>query len=196
MTVKRIEAPIAPAVSLDDAKLSLRIDGDDLDALVEAWVDGITEYAEHYLGRVLISQKWRVTLPAFPNDPLSLMLPQADAIPLPMPPVISVDSVKYVDTAGTKQTLDGAAYSTVDYLDSVFLVPAAGTSWPAAREQANAVTVDVTCGYGPDDTTVPKIVRTYLLAKLAEQFDPTARLEQNTVQSTFIDRLLDLHKVY
>lgn len=189
MTAKLITAPAAPAVSLPDAKANLRIEADDtaLDGLIEAWVLGITEHAEHLTGRSFVSQKWRLTLPAFPA-----CLHDQGAIRLPSSPLIDVTAFKYVDPAGAEQTLTGDAYT----VDGDYLLPAYGTSWPATRMQAAAVTIEGTFGYGVDDTMVPYGIRLYILAKLVEQFDPAARLEKDTVQASFIDRLLDRYQVY
>jgi hypothetical protein len=39
-------------------------------------------------------------------------------------------------------------------------------------------------------------VRLYVLAKLVEQIDPITRAERETVQSAYVDRLLDLCRTY
>jgi uncharacterized phiE125 gp8 family phage protein len=161
----------------------LRIEADDtaLDGLVTAYVQGITEFAEHLTGRSFIAQTWQQVLPAFPDE-----------IRLTSSPVISIGSVKYIDTDGAEQTLDPAAY----VIDGEYLAPAYGATWPATRMQANAVTVDASYGHGADATAVPDGIRLYIIAKLVEQFDPAVRLEKDTVQASFIDRLLDRYKVY
>ena len=192
MTSRLLTPPTTLAISLEDAKASLRIDptGDvDADAatdmLVTAWIAGITAHAENYLGRAIIEQTWRVALDAFP-----------DAIKLPAPPVISVTSVKYLDENGVQQTLDPADYLLDAESEPGWLVPEYGFRWPTTYDQVNAVTVDVLCGYGDDDTSVPPQIRLYLLAKLREQYDPAVRPEKETVQASFIDRLLDQYRVF
>lgn len=189
MTAKLITAPAAPAVSLPDAKANLRIEADDtaLDGLITAWVDGITEHAEHLTGRSFVSQKWRLTLPAFPachHDQRAIRLPSS--------PLLEITAFKYIDPVGAEQTLAAEAYT----VDGEYLLPAYGTAWPATRMQAVAVTIEGTFGYGVDDTAVPNGIRLYILAKLTEQFDPAVRPEKDTVQASFIDRLLDRYKVY
>ena len=192
MTSRLLTPPAALAISLDDAKASLRIDptGDAAadaatDMLVTAWIAGITAHAEDYMGQAIITQMWRVTLDAFPK-----------AIMLPKPPVISVDSVKYLDENGVQQTLDPADYVLDKESKPGWLVPAYGKTWPTTYDQVNAVTVDVQCGSGDDDASVPPKIRLYLLAKLREQYDPAVRPEKDTVQASFIDRLLDFEMIY
>jgi uncharacterized phiE125 gp8 family phage protein len=178
---------LAPAVSLAEARQNLRVDGTELDSLIEAWLGGIVEHAEHLTGRSFVSQKWRLTLPAFPS-----CHHDQGAIRLPSSPLIEITAFKYIDAVGAEQTLAAEAYA----LDGEYLIPAYGTSWPAARMQAAAVTIEGTFGYGVDDTTIPNGVRLYILAKLVEQFDPAVRPEKDTVQASFIDRLLDRYTVF
>ena len=62
MATLLISPPSALAVSLSSAKEHLKIVGNDHDALVTAWIEGITAHAEHVTGRPIINQTWRVTL--------------------------------------------------------------------------------------------------------------------------------------
>jgi uncharacterized phiE125 gp8 family phage protein len=177
MTNRLITPPVALAVSLAAARANLREPDVALNGIIETWIKGITAHAEHYMGRAIISQGWRVTLDTFP-----------DAIRLDRPPIVSVASVKYYDAAGLLQTLDLQDY-TVDLVSEPgYVVPARGKSWPATDDRINAVMVDYTCGYGADDTTTPEDIRLYILAKLTEQFTAEPGKE---VKSCFLDRLLD-----
>jgi uncharacterized phiE125 gp8 family phage protein len=173
--------PPALAVDLASAKEALKIDGPEQDALVEAWTAGIIDHAEHVTQRSFLAQTWRATLPAFSPE-----------LRLPSSPVISISSVKYVDTAGVEQTLPSSAYTVVGDC----LAPAYGSAWPATRQQPDAVTVEGVFGYGETPEDLPNGIRLYVLAKLVESFDPATRLEKDTVQASFIDRLLDRFKRY
>lgn len=185
MTFKLITPPAALAVSLADAKLALRVDGNEQDALITAWTAGITEHAEHYTGRAFVNQTWRYTADSFPT-----------AIKLQYAPVASVTSIKYLDVNGVLQTLNPADYFLDNSTEPGYIVPQVGKAWPATYGRINSVMVDYVAGYGPDDTTVPPSVKLFIQAKLVEQFDSAVRLEKDTVQASFIDRLLDRMKVY
>jgi len=184
MPTRLITPPAALAVSLAEAKSNLRIDNDDQDALITAWIEGITANAEHITGLSFINQTWRVTLDKFP-----------DAVILP-PPVSSVVSVKYLDLAGVEQTLDPADYIVDSVSQPGYVVPAYGKAWPDTYEQINAVNVEVVSGFSDADSDVPSGIKLYILAKLTEQFDPAIRPEKDTVQASFLDRLLDRFKVW
>lgn len=184
MTTRLITPPASLALSLADAKDALKIDTDDQDAQVEAWVAGITAHAEHLTGRAFVTQGWRVTLDAFPA-----------AIELPHPPIIAVASVKFIDTNGVQQTLNPSDYVLDKESEPGYLVPAPGKSWPATSGQVNAVQVEYTCGYGLA-ASIPKSINLYLVAKLREQYDPAIKADKGTVQSCFLDRLLDRETVH
>ena len=186
MTAKLITPPAVVAVSLAKAKSNLgyEVSETELDTLLTAWLMGIADYAEHQMGRAIMNQTWRVSLDCFPA-----------AIRLPRPPVASVSFVKYYDATGVQQTLDPAAYALDSESEPCRLLPAPDTAWPATARRANAVTVEVVCGYGATDAATPAGIQLFLLAKLKEQFDPEVKPEKGTVQSSFIDHLLDRYTI-
>jgi uncharacterized phiE125 gp8 family phage protein len=188
MTARLITPPAELAVSLLEAKqnLGFRIAATDDDARIRAWIEGITAHAEHYTGRAVINQTWRVTLDRFP-----------DAIQLAMPPLVSVTSLKYLDAEGVEQTLDPQDYLIDAVSEPGYAVPAPGKTWPSTADQINAVKVEYVAGYGTDSTATPAAIRLYILAKLAEQFDPATRtISKESVGASYLDRLLDRYKVW
>lgn len=183
MTTYLITPPSALAVSLTTAKEHLKITTSDQDALVTAWVEGIASHAEHVIGRSIINQTWRVSLDAFPDE-------------IELPANGSSVIVKYYDTAGVEQTLSASEYVT-DFVSSPGrLVPASGKSWPETYDRINSVNVDVVCGYGASEASVPKGLKLYIYAKLVEQYDPASVPDKGTVQASFIDSMLDRFKTY
>lgn len=200
MTMIRTAAPTTLAVSLPAAKQALRIDGDDMDALVTTWTKGVIAELEHQTGQRMMEQTWEVRLPAFPSIPFQRIGDacagsMSDALALPHPTMV-VTSVEYLDLDGVEQTMAPADYKlTVKRYES-FLAPARGASWPATAREEDAVTVTVQCGYGSTPEDTPEEAQLYILARLAEQFDPATRLERDTVQSKYLDGLLDRVRSY
>jgi uncharacterized phiE125 gp8 family phage protein len=186
MTMQQTGAPIALAVTLEEAKETLRIDADDtaLDVLIGIWIQGVTAEAEHTAGCCFVNRPMRVTLDRFP-----------DAIRLASP-TASVEGVRFADVSGQLQTLDPADY----YVDKVtkpgYIVPAAGRAWPAPLGRVNAVSVDFTAGHGVDAASTPACARLYILARLAEQWEPSTKKFESTAQSVYLTRLLDPIRVY
>jgi uncharacterized phiE125 gp8 family phage protein len=127
-----------------------------------------------------MKQTWTLKLDSF-----------SKVLHLPMGPVTKVNSVKYIDTAGVQQTLASDQYVVSG--DSI--VEAYNVTWPYTLDRIDVVEVEYEAGYGEAATATPREIKLYVLAKLTEQFDPAVRPESGTVQSTFIDRLLDRYKV-
>jgi uncharacterized phiE125 gp8 family phage protein len=182
--------PVGPAdalaVSIEDAKLNMRIDGPYLDTIVGAWLRGVISYAEGYTQRSFMARTWRLTLDRFPDG----------AIKLEFPPLMSVSSIKYLDQDGVQRTVDPADYIVDTVSEPGYVVPAFGRAWPTTAPRINSVEVLFRCGYGSQPEDLPDDIRLYILAKLQEQFDPVAQPEKDTVQSSFIDNLLFQHRIF
>jgi uncharacterized phiE125 gp8 family phage protein len=152
----RIAGPAVSSVSLAEAKLHLRIDGDDEDTLVEALVDAAVQYLDGWsgiLGRCLISQQWQVSLGSWPFCPLRL----------PFPGISSV-SVGYLDTDGADQSVDGSLFQTYDDArGTVLAFRSAFTSPSLQDERTDAVTIAFTAGYGDGPEDIPAPIRAAIL---------------------------------
>src|SRR5690606_37419505 len=101
-----------------------------------------------WLGRCLVTQTWDMALDCFPACDRPIYLP--------IPPIQSITSITYVDTAGDEQTL--AAGSTTggwELSHDKAWVPRInlkyGMTWPTTRDQPEAVTVRFVAGYSPSE---------------------------------------------
>jgi uncharacterized phiE125 gp8 family phage protein len=186
MRVRKIaEAPGAvPVVTLAEAKLHTRTDCADEDALITALISVATQAASDRLQRSLVPTQYRLTLDRFP-----------DAIELLLPPIISVESVKYIDPYADQQTLDPQDY----FLDSVsepgYLVPAAERAWPNTQDRINAVEVDYTAGYPAN--AVPTPIKQWILLAVGDLYEQRSRsAERPVVPQIFADSLLDVYRIW
>src|SRR5206468_3758993 len=70
-------------------------------------------------------------------------------IKIPLPPLQTVDAVKYLDGNATLQTVDAGSYRVVDGGGSrSSIIPKPGFTWPSATLQApDSVQIDFTAGY-------------------------------------------------
>lgn len=153
MALVLLTPPAAQPVSVADLKAHLRIDHDEEDERLSAFIAAATsrfDGRDGILGRALLTQQWRLTLPAF-----------APSITVPLPPCQTVDSITYVDTAGATLTVDASTY-VVSGLGGdlpAVIEPAYGAEWPATRTMREAVTVTFTAGYGDDAADTPEPIR-------------------------------------
>ena len=160
MALKLITAPATEPVTLTQAKLQCRVDGTDEDALLTLLITAARRAAEIRTGRALVTQTWELALDAFP----------VSAIELPMPPVQSITSIKYLDAAGVEQTIDAANYA----LDSYgglrhWALPAYGLEWPDTLDAANAVKIRFAAGYGAADA-VPEDIKMWMLMSIGTMY--------------------------
>lgn len=142
-------APTEEPVSLDEAKLHLRVDHTEEDTLIAQCIAAAARWAEDRAGVSLTTRVLQLALDAFPI-PGDRGYP---AILLPAPPIDEAEdvTVTYVDSAGANQTLSAADYVLDAFACPATLRPAYGKSWPTARAQPNAVTVEWTAGAAQAD---------------------------------------------
>ena len=147
---------------LAEAKLHLRVDADITkdDSLITALIVTARQQAEHRTGRALMTQQWRLGLDQFP----------ADSLELPLPKLQSVQSVTYLDSNGSRQTLVNAEYDVITDELVGRIIPAYGKSWPDCRERPGSVRVDYTCGYGAA-ADVPQSIKAWMLLAIATWYE-------------------------
>lgn len=193
MTLKRYTEPAELPLTLDQAKLHLKIDDDigdaELDEDVLDLVRDATAHIEGVLGRVLITQVWQNRIDRFPCA--------GGAIELALPPVISVDRVDYIDVDGETRTLAPQCYELDAQSETAWLVPAYGYVWPEARDQVNAITVTFTAGYG-GAAMVPSDIRRALKLLIRHWFDNPSAVNVGGIVTDMpqgVDLLLYKHRV-
>lgn len=137
-------APSVEPVSLADMKTHLRVDLAADNDLITSQIKAARFAVEGFLRRQLITATWKYYLDKFPGTIL-----------LPRPPLQSISSITYTDSAGDTQTLSSSVYD-VD-TDSIVgrVVEAYGQAWPTTREDINVVCVTFVAGYGDAATDVP-----------------------------------------
>src|SRR4030095_8045227 len=135
----RLVAPTTTPLSLSEVKAHLRVDDTDLDDVIQIYLDAATAHVDGewgYLGRALVTQTWRLTIDTFPSA----------EIKIPLPPLQSISSVSYFDSAGDPQTLiEDTDYFVDDQSEPGWIAPM--TSWPTTLDAINSVAIDFVAGY-------------------------------------------------
>jgi uncharacterized phiE125 gp8 family phage protein len=137
--------PSAEPITLEDAKLNLRVDCDADDDLITALIVAARRWCEDYENRAYITQT--ITAKTF-------WLP--DRIILPRPLLQTVTSVQYVDTAGDEQTLSSSLYDVDTFREPGQITKAHNAIYPSVRGDVNGVTIVYKAGYGNASTDVPQ----------------------------------------
>ena len=187
MSFKLITAPTVEPVSLAEAKLHCKVDGTDDDTRLAILISAARSLAEQITGRAFAPQTWELVLDEFP-----------DAFVLQHAPIVSITSLKYIDTTGVERTVD-PSYYTLD-LDSKpgYLVPAYGYQWPATQQSINAVRVRYACGHATADPALSALKMWMLLAVATwyKHAESTTEIKTGTLPRTYCDGLLDEYMVY
>jgi uncharacterized phiE125 gp8 family phage protein len=185
-----ITPPAAEPVTVDEAKASpsLRVATATDDADIAVLITAAREIAEAITRRSLITQTLELVLDAFPSGGINLYCP----------PIQSVTSIKYIDTDGVEQTLSSALYDLDSDTEPGMVAPAYNESWPATRDQVNAVRVRYVAGYGAA-ADVPAAIKTWIKMRAGTLYDnPQGLVVGQTVMNVprdFIDGLLDAYRV-
>lgn len=152
-----VTPPAEEPVSLDRAKLHLRVDHDVDDELIASLIAAARGMSETHCRRAWVEQTLRMTLADWPRDASGM-------IPLPVEPVLSVESVKYYATSGTLTTLTPVTgYQTWLDHSPPLIAAAPQVCWPQVEiGRLGAVQVEFTAGYGTADD-VPEMAKAAIL---------------------------------
>lgn len=163
----RLITPPAPILTVHTAKKHLNYDDNDQDGNIESLIAVATAHIDGkdgWLNRALNPQTYDLIYDRFP----------CGAIQIPLPPLISIDSVFYVDEDGASQTFASGSYDVDDVSEPGWLVLGEDASWPDLMNTIGAVRVRFTAGYAfgsGDETTVPMPIRHAILMMVADLFE-------------------------
>src|SRR3990167_2799611 len=145
MALSLTSPPATEPIALADAKAHLQIDhAAEDDYLEDFLIPAARRYAETLTHRSFITQTWVLRLNGFGGGPISL----------PRPPLVSITSVAYTDTAGTSQTWTAGAdgYTlespTGEHALHASIRPSYGVSAPSTRDVVDSVVITYVAGYG------------------------------------------------
>lgn len=170
MKLVRTDPPEQTAITLEEVWNHLRIipEGSPSetpeDALLERLIQSAIDHidgVEGYLNRAIVTQSYVGHCGGFPSG---------REIALPLPPLQSVESIKYLDPSGDEQTLSMSKYRVLTVGEPGRILLKTGQTWPATAAEPDAVRIEFTCGYGdPDD--VPAAIKHALLLLVGHMYE-------------------------
>lgn len=147
----RVTAPASEPVSVEEAKLYLRVDGSEEDTLLGDMIVAARMVAEETLKRSLITQSWKLAYDDY--------LP--DMVLLPMGPVNAIDSVTVVNRDTSTQAIESDVY---------YLNAARDTLLLDSVIFGFRIEIVYGTGYGVA-SAVPQPIRHGMLAHIAAMYD-------------------------
>lgn len=202
------EAPDQEPISLDEAKIYLKIDADDSteNALVTMLIKVARRLCENYSGLSFATQVRQIKLDSFPrwrNASLQGIRNTSfanwrrhDGMIVPYGPIQSIDSIKYV-LDGDELILDPSEYNADISNNIGRLFPV--DQWPDTDVIPNAVTIEYTAGYEsvsgelfPDEAKVAMLqqIGSFYQNRQDETPDKVSKLDWAS------EKILDTIKVY
>ena len=164
------------------------------DDLIELYISAATGAAEDYLQRYLTQRTLRLKRDDFPTENQD----GVTIITLPVYPVLSVDSITYVDLAGATQTLTGYEVDS----DSVparirVLEP------PDVKDGLSGLTINVTVGYASGDSPatadlIPAQIKQAILLMVGQLYEHRENVVVGTIATELpktFEYLLHPHRV-
>lgn len=148
-------APVVEPVTLAEAKAQCRIDGNFDDGLLQQYISEVRDHVEAYCGVALMPQTVTAKCDGF-----------SDFARLSIVPLISVESVTYVDTDGIEQTLSEDIYEVRSDGLIASIVLRNGKAWPQTQDSSR---ITVTAQIG--SAVVSPKVRGALLLMVAERYE-------------------------
>lgn len=158
------------------------------DSLLTGLIQAAREYTEGFQNRALVTQTWELVLDEWPAE---------DYIDIPLPPLQSITSIVYKDTAGTEATM-----STGDYIVDVDsfvgrVALAYGKSWPSATLYPyGGIRIRFVAGYGLA-VSVPQATKQALLLLIAAWYENREGISERSMQEVpfAVKALLDMNRV-
>lgn len=173
MPLYLVTAPIYEPVTLEEAKAHCRVDHADDNEYISSLIRVAREKLDGrdgYLGRAVVAQTWDWKLDRFdrryPEGDVRHCSYSPGCIPwrleLPLPPLQSVTSVKYLDADAVEQTLSSALYvvTGANGWQPAQIEPATSQSWPTVYCRPEAIRIRLVCGYVPKDPLSSPVVST------------------------------------
>lgn len=177
------------------------------DPVLCTFISAARAEAETRTSRQLITATWELYLDSFNREQFQVvddferalinrLIGTDGTIQIPLPPLQSITSITYLDSAGVSRILAPAAYRVDAVSTPGRVTPAYGTSWPDTYPVSNAVVIRFVAGYGDAAANVPVKIRQWIMAAVGSMNEnrETVMVSPSTltlVELGFLDGLLD-----
>lgn len=126
------------------------------DTLIRLYIDAAVEAVENYTGRIIKQRSLTKELSCF------------STVMIVDTPLVSVESIIYLDSSGNSQTLQASIYRVTLGMDG-FISLAPAQSWPTLSSENPLITVNYTAGYLLSN--LPRSVFIAIMAKVSDFYE-------------------------
>lgn len=149
MRLIEVTAPTSEPLTTEAARNHMRVDINEEDVTVDAYIKAARKWCERYTGKAFITQTWDLYLDEWPASPVYL----------PLPPLQSVTSWKYTDDDGNESTWASSNYIVSTGTPGRITVVSDASLPTVTLQEADAVVIRFVCGYGDDPDDVDEQAR-------------------------------------
>lgn len=142
MSLQILTGPSAEPITLAEVKARLRLTATTDDVTITAQITAAREFAEKVTRRSLAVKTYAAFFDRFPVS--------REPIRIPVPPLLSVQAIKYTDNSLEVQTWDASEYYVASMQSPGLIVPKPTVIYPSPVAIPGAVEVDFTAGYGAE----------------------------------------------
>lgn len=183
---------ITEPVTLAAVKARIKLTSTADDDIITGQITQAREFAERVSRRSLAYKAYSYTMDRFwqthPREPIRV----------PVPPLISVTSLAYLDDTLTLQTIESDEYFVANAQDPSLIVPIPGLIWPSTARVPGAVTIAFNAGFGyPGASGSPPIPAGPMLSQgwINNLVDITVFIYENAGE-VIPERLVQIPKIY
>ncbi len=168
---KATAPPSVEPLTLSEAKLHLKVLTTNEDTLITNMIKAAREEVENYCNISLVEQTIAESFPCFP---VAENYNTLSSLWLSVSPLISIDSISYIDTDGASQGLATTVYDLDDKQQPGKVTLKYNQTWPSTAKIENAVTVTYKAGYGNTAADVPNAIKQAMLLIITNWFEKRA----------------------
>ena len=185
MRLVRNTLPASEPITLEEAKLYLKVEYNDDDNLINSLIKACREEVEEYTGLILISQTWTVYMNNFPQNDNAIWwngirdLPvdfynKSSRIELPKRPVQMVNFIKTYSDSDVATTIPSSDYQVSTYSSpnpyKGVISLRDGKTWPTFTRNQDGIEIEFMCGFGSPGN-VPENIKQSIKQLLAFKYE-------------------------
>lgn len=186
--IKVVVPPTDEPVSLDEAKLHLRVDGTEEDDYIAGRIAAAREACELEARRAFVARTLDLSMECWPGRCLEL----------PMPPLVSVASITYTDEDGNVGTVSASDYVVNGNVEPGLIIRKSSASWPSvALMPGPSIVVRYDAGFGTA-ADVPAVYKQAILLLLGHMYENRESVVVGTIATQLPDavsKLLSIDRV-
>ena len=186
--VKVAVQPTEEPLSLDEAKLHLRVDGTAEDDYIAGLIKAAREACEIEARRAFVTRTLDLSITCWPDYVLAL----------PLPPLVSVTSIKYTDEDGSEGTVSASTYVVNANVEPGLIICKPSQSWPSVNLMPGpSIVVRYVAGFGTA-ADVPAVYKQAMLLLIGHMYENRESVIVGTIATKLPDavsKLLSLDRV-